>query len=87
MTLAVSKWDRFLPMRMGQLRGDKGRASPPRRRWKVTAGTFNKLTKTPRFGGYRIYMSVSYWHDRKEISNGELPDCLRSVASEAQAVP
>ena len=32
-----------LPMRLGQLRGEKGSASPPRRRWKEMAGHKSKF--------------------------------------------
>ena len=38
MTPLDSELNQSLPMRLGQLRGEKGSASPPRRRWKEMAG-------------------------------------------------
>ena len=38
MSVAVSKLYRSIPMRMAQLRGEKGSASPPLRGWKEMDG-------------------------------------------------
>ena len=54
MTLAGNKLYRSIPMRLGQLRGEKGSASPPRRRWKEMTGDHWTLTNAqyPVYGEY-----------------------------------
>ena len=43
MSVAVRKWEQSLQMRMGQLRGKKGSASPPRRKWKEMDGDHSEF--------------------------------------------
>ena len=44
MTLAVSKWGGKSTDEIGPMRGEKGSASPPRRRWKEMAGDNSEFT-------------------------------------------
>ena len=78
-------------MIMGQLRGEKGSASPPRRRWKEMAGKDQKF-EDAQYPVDTADIWIYIWQfligmiERKYVV-GSCPDSSRSVASEAQGGP
>ena len=79
-------------MRMGQLRGEKGTASPPRRRWKEMVGDKSEFKNAQYpvdtadiYIYIYIYVAFSHRYDLTEMSKEELPMfvagcCIRGPA-------